>query len=74
MRTRTLGKTGFEVSEIGFGAWAIGADWGTVGEEDAQAALAGAADAGVSFTLVSDDNCQPRADSIAAGVWTPQAD
>ena len=33
MRYRTLGKAGFEVSEIGFGAWGIGGGW-WAGEED----------------------------------------
>ncbi|OMP30009.1 aldo/keto reductase [Mangrovimonas sp. DI 80] len=28
MKTRHLGKNGFEVSEIGLGTWQIGADWG----------------------------------------------
>ena len=28
MNKRSLGNTGFEVSEIGLGAWQIGADWG----------------------------------------------
>ncbi len=31
-----MGKTGFLVSEVGFGAWAIGADWGDVAESDAR--------------------------------------
>ena len=39
MRTRTLGKTGRQVSEIGFGAWQIGADWGDVPEEQALGVL-----------------------------------
>ncbi len=32
MKYRTFGRTGWQVSEIGFGAWAIGADWGHVSE------------------------------------------
>ena len=28
MKQRRFGKTGWEVGEIGFGGWAIGADWG----------------------------------------------
>ena len=33
MNTRRLGKTGRRVSEIGFGAWGIGADWGAVDDD-----------------------------------------
>ena len=54
MRTRTLGSTGREVSEIGFGAWQIGADWGSVGEDEALATLHAAADAGVTFFDTAD--------------------
>ncbi len=54
MRTRTLGKTGRPVSEIGFGAWQIGADWGEVVEEAAMQTLHAAADAGVTFFDTAD--------------------
>jgi aryl-alcohol dehydrogenase-like predicted oxidoreductase len=54
MRTRVLGKTGREVSEIGFGAWQIGADWGSVGEDEALATLHAAVDAGVTFFDTAD--------------------
>jgi aryl-alcohol dehydrogenase-like predicted oxidoreductase len=51
---RTLGKTGYVVSGVGFGAWAIGADWGQVREADSLAALHAAADAGVNFFDTAD--------------------
>ena len=35
----SFGRTGRRVSEIGFGAWAIGGSWGAVDESDAVAAL-----------------------------------
>lgn len=54
MRTRTLGKTAREVSEIGFGAWQIGADWGDVEEDAAMATLHAAADSGVTFFDTAD--------------------
>jgi aryl-alcohol dehydrogenase-like predicted oxidoreductase len=54
VQARTLGKTGREVSEIGFGAWQIGADWGAVGEDAAMATLHAAADAGVTFFDTAD--------------------
>src|SRR5258706_12127356 len=54
MPARTLGRTGREVSEIGFGAWQIGADWGQVDEDAAMATLHAAADAGVTFFDTAD--------------------
>ena len=49
MKTRPFGKHGFQVSEIGFGAWAIGGSWGPQSEEDSVAALHKALDLGVNF-------------------------
>jgi aryl-alcohol dehydrogenase-like predicted oxidoreductase len=50
MKTRRLGRTGIEVSEIGFGAWGLGATmWRGVRDEDGVAAVRGALDAGVTF-------------------------
>lgn len=54
MRQRTFGRTGREVSEIGFGAWAIGAAWGDVDDDQALAALHAALDAGVTFIDTAD--------------------
>ena len=39
MEYRELGRTGFQVSEISFGAWAIGGDWGKVSDDESLAAL-----------------------------------
>ena len=36
---RTLGRTGWKVSEISFGAWAIGGAWGKVDDAESLAAL-----------------------------------
>ena len=49
MKYRRLGKTGIEVSDIGFGAWAIGSHWGTQSDEDSFEALNIAIDKGVNF-------------------------
>jgi hypothetical protein len=39
MRYRPLGRTGWKISEVSFGAWAIGGEWGKVSDEDAIASL-----------------------------------
>lgn len=49
MHTRPFGKHGFDVSEIGFGAWAIGGSWGAQSEDDSLAALHRALDLGCTF-------------------------
>ncbi len=50
MNYRTFGKTGWQVSEIGFGGWAIGAaKWGTQDDQDSLKALHRALDLGVTF-------------------------
>ena len=50
MKYREFGKTGWQVSEIGFGAWAIGGDmWGPQDDKESVAALHRALDLGVNF-------------------------
>ena len=50
MKSRPLGRTGLEVSEIGFGAWGLGKTmWRGVPDEDALAAVEAALAAGVTF-------------------------
>jgi len=54
MHLRRLGKTGREVSEIGFGAWAIGGSWGRTDDAESLAAMHAAVDAGVTFFDTAD--------------------
>ncbi|MFJ5925120.1 aldo/keto reductase [Kitasatospora sp. NPDC092948] len=50
MRNRQLGRSGVEVSEVGFGAWGIGASgWIGAQEDESLAALHRAIDLGVNF-------------------------
>jgi aryl-alcohol dehydrogenase-like predicted oxidoreductase len=54
MPRRRLGKTGYDVGAVGFGAWAIGGSWGDVDDTDSARALHAAADAGVNFFDTAD--------------------
>ena len=54
MQYRRLGRTGWDVSAISFGAWAIGGTWGNVKDEDSLAALHKAIDMGVNFIDTAD--------------------
>jgi aryl-alcohol dehydrogenase-like predicted oxidoreductase len=54
MEYRRLGRTGRDVSVIGFGAWAIGGDWGSVDDAASLRALHAAADAGVTLIDTAD--------------------
>ena len=54
MQYRELGRTGWKVSAISFGAWAIGGTWGKVNDQDSLAALQRAVDLGVNFFDTAD--------------------
>jgi aryl-alcohol dehydrogenase-like predicted oxidoreductase len=54
MQHRELGRTGFLVSEIGFGAWAIGGTWGPTDDAEAMVTLHRALDLGVNFFDTAD--------------------
>lgn len=50
VKRRTLGRTGFEVSEVGFGAWGIGGNqWRGHSEDEALAALRRALELGINL-------------------------
>ena len=54
MKYRTIGKTGIKVSEIGFGAWAIGGTWGKVNDDESRKALNAAVNSGINFFDTAD--------------------
>ena len=56
MKYRKLGKSGITVSEIGFGAWAIGMDWWSkkISDDEAIAMLKKAYDKGINFYETAD--------------------
>jgi aryl-alcohol dehydrogenase-like predicted oxidoreductase len=74
MHTRTLGRTGYEVSEVGFGAWAIGGTWGEVSEIDAMAALHEAVDRGITFFDTADVYGDGRSERLIARLRAERPD
>jgi aryl-alcohol dehydrogenase-like predicted oxidoreductase len=68
MKYRKFGRTGRNVSEVGFGAWAIGADWGSVSENDAIEALHKSIDHGVNFIDTADVYGDGRSERLIAQV------
>lgn len=66
MQYRNLGGTGFRVSEISFGAWAIGGSWGVVDDKESVAALNKAADCGVNFIDTADVYGMGRSERVLA--------
>ena len=66
MKYRTLGRTGWKISEISFGAWAIGGAWGTVSDQESLAALHAALDGGVNFFDTADVYGDGRSERLLA--------
>ncbi len=66
MRYRALGRTGWQVSEVGFGAWAIGGSWGNVDDRDSMATLHRALDLGVNFFDTADVYGDGRSERLLA--------
>jgi aryl-alcohol dehydrogenase-like predicted oxidoreductase len=54
MQYRELGRTGWKVSSLSFGSWAIGSAWGPVDESESLAALHRAVELGVNFFDTAD--------------------
>src|SRR5215211_9470221 len=66
MQYRPLGRTGFNVSTISFGAWAIGGTWGPVTDDGSIAALHAALDGGVNFFDTADVYGDGRSERLLA--------
>lgn len=66
MTYRELGRTGWNVSTISFGAWAIGGTWGRVSDDNSMAALHRALDGGVNFFDTADVYGDGRSEQLLA--------
>ena len=75
MEYRKLGNTGIEVSEIGFGAWAIGGDaWGPVEDAASIAAMERALDLGITFIDTADVYGDGHSEELVARVLKGRRD
>jgi aryl-alcohol dehydrogenase-like predicted oxidoreductase len=54
LKYRKFGRIGWELSEVSFGTWAIGAEWGPVDDEQSIAAMKKALELGVNFFDTAD--------------------
>ena len=68
MQFRPLGANGPEISEVGFGAWALGGQWGDQDDAESVAALNAAIDAGVNFIDTAQGYGDGRSEKVIAGV------
>ena len=66
MEYRELGRTGWKVSEVSFGSWAIGGTWGEVDDKESIAALHRSLDLGVNFFDTADVYGDGRSERLLA--------
>jgi aryl-alcohol dehydrogenase-like predicted oxidoreductase len=66
MQYRELGRTGWKVSAVSFGAWAIGGTWGPVKDTESLAALHRAVEFGVNFFDTADVYGDGRSERLLA--------
>jgi aryl-alcohol dehydrogenase-like predicted oxidoreductase len=66
MQYRELGRTGWKVSAVSFGAWAIGGAWGQVEDSESLAALHRAVELGVNFFDTADVYGDGRSERLVA--------
>lgn len=66
MQYRQLGRTGWNVSVVSFGTWAIGGTWGTVEDSESMGALHKALDMGVNFFDTADVYGDGRSERLLA--------
>jgi aryl-alcohol dehydrogenase-like predicted oxidoreductase len=66
MNYRPLGRTGWNVSEISFGAWAVGGAWGDVDDTQSMAAMHRAVDCGINFFDTADVYGDGRSERLLA--------
>ncbi len=74
MEYREFGRTGWNVSAVGFGAWAIGGTWGPVDDENSLKTLNHALDLGVNFFDTADVYGDGRSERLLARLKKERSD
>jgi aryl-alcohol dehydrogenase-like predicted oxidoreductase len=74
MQYRELGRTGWKVSTISFGSWAIGGTWGPVDDTESLAALNRAVELGVNFFDTADVYGDGRSEQLLAKLLRQHGD
>jgi aryl-alcohol dehydrogenase-like predicted oxidoreductase len=74
VKYRALGRTGWQISEISFGAWAIGGAWGPVDDTQSLAALRAALDGGINFIDTADVYGDGRSERLIAQIMKERSD
>lgn len=74
MEYRTLGSTGWDVSAVSVGAWAIGGSWGDVDDSESLQALERAVDKGVNFFDTADVYGNGRSEQLLAQLYRDHDD
>ena len=74
MQTRSLGSEGPSVSEIGFGGWAIGGDWGQQPDSQSTAALHAAIDRGINLIDTAAGYGEGHSEKIIAEVLAERSE
>jgi aryl-alcohol dehydrogenase-like predicted oxidoreductase len=74
MQYRELGRTGWKVSTVSFGAWAIGGTWGNVDDDESFAALNRALDLGVNFFDTADVYGDGRSEKLLARLHSERSE
>ena len=65
MKFRSFGRTGWQVSEIAFGAWQIGGDWDDIDDKDSIDTLLYACGRGINFVDTAERRCHGNSSQVS---------
>lgn len=74
MNYRDFGRTGWKISEVSFGAWAIGSAWGSVDDSESTAAMHRAIDLGANLFDTADVYGDGHSERLISGILRERRD